>query len=118
MRIMAYANVPTADVIIMTRNYADLLYMLCEKNRALNALTKCAELAKNVGHSEYAALLYDAAVINADLKNINEAVRLFELSFKAYAKMGAYEELQEKQFQAAEVLKKIGFIFSQNQMLS
>lgn len=118
MEIMAYVNVPTADLIIMTRNYADLLYMLGEKNRALNALTKCADLAKNVDHSEYAALLYDAAVINADLKNINEAVRLFNLSFKAYAKMGAYEELQEKHFKAAEVLKKIGYIFSQNQMLS
>lgn len=113
MEIMAYVNVPTADLIIMTRNYADLLYMLGEKNRALNALTKCAELAKSVNHSEYAALLCDAAVINADFKNINEAVRLFELSFKAYAKMGAYEELQEKQLRAAEVLKKIGFTVPQ-----
>lgn len=113
MNIMAYANVPTADLIIMTRNYADLLYMLGEKNRALNALTKCAELAKNVGHSEYAALLYDAAVINADLKNINEAVRLFNLSFKAYAKMGAYEELQEKQSKAAVLLSSIGFTVPQ-----
>lgn len=113
MDIMAYANVPTADLIIMTRNYADLLYMLGEKNRALNASTKCAELAKNVDHSEYAALLYDAAVINADLKNINEAVRLFNLSFKAYAKMGAYEELQEKQSKAAELLSGIGFTVPQ-----
>lgn len=114
MEIMAYVNVPTADVIIMTRNYADLLYMLGEKNRALNALTKCAELAKNVDHSEYAALLYDAAVINADLKNINEAVRLFNLSFKAYAKMGAYEELQEKQAKAADLLSSMKFTVPQN----
>lgn len=113
MEIMAYANVPTADLIIMTRNYADLLYMLGEKNRALSALIKCAELAKNVEHSEYAALLYDAAVINADLKQINEAVRLFNLSFKAYAKMGAYEELQEKQSKAAELLSDIGFTVPQ-----
>lgn len=113
MDIMAYANAPTADLIIMTRNYADLLYMLGEKNRALSALIKCAELAKNVEHSEYAALLYDAAVINADLKQINEAVRLFNLSFKAYAKMGAYEELQEKQSKAAELLSGIGFTVPQ-----
>lgn len=109
MEIMACANVPTADLIIMTRNYADLLYMLDEKTRALNALTKCAELAKNVNHSEYAALLYDSAVINADLKNISEAVRLFDLSFKAYAKMGAYEELQEKQSKVAELMSSIEF---------
>lgn len=109
MDIMAYANVPTADLIIMTRNYADLLYMLGEKNRALSALIKCAELAKNVEHSEYAAMLYDAAVINADLNQINEAVRLFNLSFKAYAKMGAYEKLQEKQSKAADLLSGIGF---------
>ena len=114
MEIMAYVNVPTADVIIMTRNYADLLYMLGEKNRALNALTKCAELAKNVDHSEYAALLYDAAVINADIKNISEAVRLFNLSFKAYAKMGAYEELQEKQAKAAYLLSSMKFTVPQN----
>lgn len=114
MEIMAYANVPTADLIIMTRNYADLLYMLGEKNRALNALTKCAELAKNVDHSEYAALLYDAAVINADLKNINEAVRLFNLSFKAYAKMGAYDELQEKQAKAADLLSSMKFTVPHN----
>ena len=50
----------------------------------------------------------------SDIKNINEAVQLFNLSFKAYAKKSAYEELQEKQFKAAEVLKKIGFIFPQN----
>ena len=114
MEIMAYANVPTADLIIMTRNYADLLYMLSEKNRALNALTKCAELAKNVDQSEYAALLYDAAVINANLKNTSETVRLFNLSFKAYAKMGAYEELQEKQAKAAYLLSSMKFTVPQN----
>lgn len=113
MEIMAYVNVPTADLIIMARNYADLLYMLGEKNRALNALTKCTELAKNVEHSEYANLLYDAAVINADLKNINEALQLFNLSFKAYAKMGAYEELQEKQSKAVDLMSSIEFTVPQ-----
>ncbi|MCM1061983.1 MAG: tetratricopeptide repeat protein [Eubacterium sp.] len=109
MEIMANANVPTADLIIMTRNYADLLYMLSEKIKALNALVKCAEFAKNVNHSEYAALIYDAAVINADLRNFEKSVQLFNHSFKAYAEMGAYEELQDKQLKAAEVLKRAGF---------
>ncbi|MCM1328001.1 MAG: tetratricopeptide repeat protein [Ruminococcus sp.] len=109
MEIISCANVPTADLIIMTRNYADLLYMLGDKIRALKAITKCAEFAKNVNHSEYAALLYDAAVINADLKNFEKAVQLFNRSFKAYAEMGAYEELQDKQLKAAEVLKRVGF---------
>ena len=80
----------------------------------LNSAKNSSALAKNVGHSEYAALLYDAAVINADIKNISEAMRLFELSFKAFAKMGAYEELQEKQEKAAELLSSMKFTVPQN----
>ncbi len=69
INLMIDANTPTADLIIMTRNYADLLYMRGEKMQALNALMKCSEFAKNNNHTEYAALLYAAAVINVDLKN-------------------------------------------------
>ena len=109
INLMSNANTPTADLIIMTRNYADLLYMCGEKMQALNALMKCSEFAKNVNHTEYAALLYDAAVMNVDLKNLNGAVRLFNLSFKAYSQMGAIEELQTKQLKAAALLSKVGF---------
>ncbi len=109
INLMSNANTPTADLTIMTRNYADLLYMRGEKMQALNALMKCSKFAENVNHTEYAALLYDAAVMNVDLKNINEAVRLFNLSFKAYSRMGAFDEMQTKQLKAAALLSKIGF---------
>ncbi len=118
INLMKDANTPTADLIIMTRNYADLLYMRGEKKQALSALMKCSEFAKNVNHTEYAALLYDAAVINVDLKNISEAVRLFNLSFKAYSQMGAIEELQIRQLKAAALLSKVGFEFPNNMALS
>jgi len=118
INLMKSANTPTADLIIMTRNYADLLYMHGEKIQALNAVMKCSEFAKNNNHSEYAALLYDAAVMNVDLKNITEAVRLFNLSFKAYAAIGAIEELQTRQLKAAALLSKVGFEFPNNMALS
>ncbi len=118
INLMSNANTPTADLIIMTRNYANLLYMRGEKMQALNALMKCSEFAENVNHTEYAALLYDAAVMNIDLKNINEAVRLFNLSFKAYSQIGAIEELQIRQLKAAALLSKVGFDFPNNMALS
>ncbi len=40
INLMSNANTPTADLIIMTRNYSDLLYMRGEKMQALNALIK------------------------------------------------------------------------------
>lgn len=108
IKLMSLANTPTADFIIMSRNYADLLFMQGEKLRALNALVKCADFAKSINHIEYPALLFDEAVISIDLGNITEAVQLFELSFKAYAKIGSYEELQKSQLQAAAMLSKYG----------
>ena len=111
MQMIAKVNVPTHDVIIMSRNYARLLAETGEARRAITALQKCADFVKVTNSettSDYADLLFDIAGITSQIDGIQAAEQYFILAFKLYRKVLSDDDLREKAALAVKYFERAG----------
>ncbi len=111
MQIIAEANAPTHDVIIMSRNYARLLAETGEARRAITALQKCADFVKEINSettSDYADLLFDIAGITSQLSGIQVAEQYFIRAFRIYRDVLPDDDLREKAALAVKYFNRAG----------
>lgn len=111
MELLSQSSVITNDIIIMVHNYARLLAETGEPQNALKALSRCAELVNVVNtekSTDYADLIFDIAVINLQLGNVNNAKIYFTEALNIYKAILPQEDLAEKVELTAKYLNRIG----------